>query len=62
MMLNLRPKELGLLDCVVEECDMRLKEEQQEGILECIRRVRGGQEGIAGDGVRNGNGEQKEGV
>ncbi|KAL8938446.1 MAG: hypothetical protein Q9216_003897 [Gyalolechia sp. 2 TL-2023] len=55
MLLNLRPKELGLLDCVVEECDMRLTEEQQEAVLECVGRVMGAGEGYSGDDVRNGH-------
>ncbi|KAL8833156.1 MAG: hypothetical protein Q9170_004458 [Blastenia crenularia] len=55
MMLNLRPKELGLLDCVVEECDMRLTEEQQEDVLECVRRIMGAGEGVDGDAGGNGD-------
>ncbi len=41
MMLNLRPQDLGLLDCVVEECDLRFSEEQQEQILAIIAGVLG---------------------
>ena len=33
MLANLRPRDLGLLDCVVEECDERLGAGEQEGIL-----------------------------
>ncbi|KAA6414537.1 MAG: hypothetical protein FRX48_01286 [Lasallia pustulata] len=33
MILNLRPADMGLLDCVVEECDMRFSAEEQEEIL-----------------------------
>ncbi|KAL9602669.1 MAG: hypothetical protein Q9219_001659 [cf. Caloplaca sp. 3 TL-2023] len=58
MMLNLRPKELGLLDCVVEECDMRLTEEQQEEVLETVRRCMG--EVVTRGGLRNGNLEGRE--
>ncbi|MCJ1391294.1 hypothetical protein MMC18_004157 [Xylographa bjoerkii] len=45
MLMNLRPRDLGLLDCVVEECDERFGVEEQEGIL----RVVGG-EGVGGEG------------
>lgn len=60
MMLNLRPKELGLLDCVVEECDMRLTEDQQEAVLECVRRVMGEGEGVNVDDVTSGNKDGRE--
>lgn len=62
MMLNLRPKELGLLDCVVEECDLRLEEEeQQQAVLECVARVMGMGEGLIVDDEMNGhNGSRKD--
>lgn len=50
MMLNLRPQDLGLLDCVVEECDLRFSEEEQERILGIIG-------GVLGDGPGTGPGE-----
>lgn len=66
MMLNLRPQDLGLLDCVVEECDLRFSEEEQELILGIIGRVLGdgdgdgesvvGAEGANGDGGGEGDG------
>lgn len=37
MLMNLAPRELGLLDCIVEECDLRFSEEDQLGILEVVR-------------------------
>lgn len=40
--LGLREGEVGLLDCVVEECDERLGEEEQRGVLEAVGRVVGG--------------------
>ena len=45
MILNLRPQNLGLLDCVVEECDERFNETQQSEILGIIMEVLGGGEG-----------------
>ena len=44
MILNLRPQDLGLLDCVVEECDERFNEAQQKEILGIIREVLGSDE------------------
>lgn len=41
MILNLQPRELGLLDCVVEECDLRFSEEEQERILSVVEEVLG---------------------
>ena len=41
MVLNLRPGELTLLDCVVEECDERFSQEKQEEILSIIGNVLG---------------------
>lgn len=63
-MLNLRPQDLGLLDCVVEECDLRFTEEQQEQILGIIAGVLGDAESMDVDeaeetnanGNENGNG------
>ena len=51
MMLNLRPQDLGLLDCVVEECDLRFTEEQQEQILGIIAGVLGDAESMDIDGA-----------
>lgn len=57
MMLNLRPRELGLLDCVIEECDLRFDEGQQERVLEIVGEVlaEGGEEGEEeGEGEKEG--------
>ncbi|KAL9124092.1 MAG: hypothetical protein Q9217_006541, partial [Psora testacea] len=54
MILNLRPQDLGLLDCVVEECDERFSQEEQLQILAIIRVVLGGPEE---EDVVNGGGE-----
>ena len=64
MIVNLRPESLGLLDCVVEECDERFTAEQQDEIVAIIGNVLGRDEGEAdGEGangiygeVANGNG------
>lgn len=53
MILNIRPLDLSLLDCVVEECDERFSQEQQEGIVRVVGEVLGGVE--EGEGV---NGEE----
>ena len=46
MVLNLRPRDLGFLDCVVEECDERFNAEEQEAILGIVCEVLGcGEEG-----------------
>ncbi len=62
MMLNLRPQDLGLLDCVVEECDLRFTEEQQEQILAIIAGVLGSTESMkldeAEDSNASGNGNE----
>lgn len=50
MILNLRPVDLTLLDCVVEECDERFEGGRQEGILRVVEEVLGGRE-EGGDGV-----------
>lgn len=39
MILNLRPMDLGLLDCIVEECDERISAEEQEELLRIISDV-----------------------
>lgn len=36
MIINLAPEELGLLDCLIEECDLRFSEDDQQGILEVV--------------------------
>jgi hypothetical protein len=64
MVLNLRPQELTLLDCVVEECDERFTQERQEEILSIVRDVLGGDENGMGeeDGMNGvGRGEGLEG-
>ncbi len=50
MILNLCPEELGLLDCVVEECDLRFSDEEQVEILRVVGEILTG-----GDGVEEGN-------
>lgn len=55
MVLNLRPRELTLLDCVVEECDERFSQEQQEEMLSTIGDVLGTDESGVG-GVEGSNG------
>ena len=59
MILNLRPMELTLLDCVVEECDERFSQKQQEEILRIVGEVLGG-EGAGGN--ENGGGETANGI
>ena len=58
MVLNLRPGELTLLDCVVEECDERFSQEKQEEILAIIGNVLGTREsedvGVEGNNGANG--------
>ena len=39
MMLNLRPRDLGLLDCIVEECDLRFSEVEMEGMLRAVGEI-----------------------
>lgn len=68
MIANLRPESLGLLDCVVEECDERFGAERQDEILGIVGDVLGregegegeGGEGVDGDGM-NGSGREGEG-
>ena len=64
MVLNLRPKELTLLDCVVEECDERFSQEKQEEILSIIGDVLGTEETeiVGGQGSNGANGEAMEGI
>lgn len=50
MILNLRPDNAGVLDCVVEELDQRFSEGEQEAILGVVREVLGGVEAGEGDG------------
>lgn len=45
MILNLRPQDLSLLDCVVEEIDLRFGIDEQERILEVVGRVLGREDG-----------------
>lgn len=58
MVANLRPENLGLLDCVVEECDERFGMERQEEIVRVVGDVLGreGGEGVDGDGGGGGMG------
>lgn len=57
MILNLRPDNLGLLDCMVEECDERFTAEQQDEIVGIIGDVLGGEEGGEANGEGNNNNE-----
>ena len=59
MVLNLRPGELTLLDCVVEECDERFSQEKQEEILSIIGNVlgTGESEAVWMEGSNGANGE-----
>ena len=69
MIVNLRPENLGLLDCVVEECDERFTAEQQAEIVHIIGDVLGGdgegggsvEEVVNGDGSSGVNGERVNG-
>ena len=64
MVLNLRPRELTLLDCVVEECDERFSQEKQEEILSIIGNVLGTDESevVGMEGSNGANGEAMEGI
>jgi len=53
MILNLRPDNAGLLDCVVEELDQRFSEGEQEAILGVISGVLGAS---GGEGEGEGGG------
>ena len=61
MIANLRPDNLGLLDCVVEECDERFSAEQQEEMVGIIGHVLGreaeGGDDVNGSGVNGVDGE-----
>lgn len=57
MIFNLRPKDAGALDPIIEEAENRFNEEELEEILVAIKEVLGGEEeGIdgVGDGEENG--------
>lgn len=61
MIVNLRPGNLGLLDCVVEECDERFSTEQQDEIVRIVgdvlgREGEGGENGETGEERVNGDG------
>lgn len=63
MITNLKPQDLGFLDCVVEECDLRFSQEEQEEILRVVGECFGGEgegEGMEVDEVRGVNGGQRE--
>ena len=63
MIVNLRPESLGLLDCVVEECDERFTAEQQDEIIAIIRDTLGADEREAdGEGANGVNGEVANGT
>ena len=51
MLVNLRPRDTALLDCVVEECDGRFGGREVEEMLEAV--------GVLGEApvVENGDGE-----
>ena len=42
MLLNVRPGDLGLLDCVIEELDERMTGEKQEEVLRVVSGCLGG--------------------
>ena len=44
MILNLRPGDLNLLDAIIEECDDRYSEDQQQEMLQIVRAELGGGE------------------
>lgn len=44
MIINLRPLNNGMLDCIVEDVDERLSAEQQEELLTTVRDVLGNDE------------------
>ena len=56
MIVNLRPRDLALLDCIIEECDERFTEQEQEKILEIVGEVLGGE----GEEEVNGHAEANE--
>jgi len=57
MILNLRPDNAGVLDCVVEELDQRFSEGEQEAILGVVSGVLGALVGEEGEGEGEGGGE-----
>lgn len=57
MILNLRPDNAGVLDCVVEELDQRFSEGEQEAILGVVSGVLGAPVGEEGEGEGEGGGE-----
>jgi len=68
MVTNLKPDDLGFLDCVVEECDLRFSAEEQEEILGVVEECIGGEAmemdgegGVNGGGKGGGNGEGGQG-
>ncbi|KAI9811770.1 MAG: hypothetical protein M1827_005315 [Pycnora praestabilis] len=50
MILNLRPDGVGVLDCVVEEMEIRLDEGKQEEILRIVGDVLGREKVVDGEG------------
>ncbi len=58
MILNLRPDNAGVLDCVVEELDQRFSEGEQEAILGVVRGVLGAPVGEEGEGEGEGGRER----
>jgi len=61
MITNLKPQDLGFLDCVVEECDLRFSQEEQEEILRVVGECVGGDgEGVDVDGGEEVNRGQRE--
>ncbi len=65
MIINLRPLDLTLLDCVVEECDERFSAQRQEEILRIIGDVLGREprtDGVNGvSGLSNGSSATRSG-
>lgn len=57
MIANLRPDTLGLLDCVVEECDERFSAESQEEIVRVVGDVLGREGEGDGEGMNGGEGD-----
>ena len=62
VILNTRPQDQSLLDCVVEECDERFSTEQQDEILRIVRDVLGGDEEQGEGEERNGDGDAVAGM
>ncbi|KAI9874301.1 MAG: hypothetical protein M1830_009902 [Pleopsidium flavum] len=57
MIINLRPDNAGVLDCIVEELDQRFSEEVQEEMLRVVVDVLGAREEDGEDG-EDGEGEK----